>query len=80
MEAATAGKAIITTNDSGGVLGLVRHQETGWVASPEPADLADVMAQAVSNTHLLKNLGLAGRALWASMGATWISTVSRLVQ
>ena len=31
MEAATAGKALITTSDSGGILALAKHQETGWV-------------------------------------------------
>lgn len=80
MEAATAGKATITSSDSGGVLGLVRHQQTGWVAAPEPAALADAMVQSVSNAQIAKSLGLAARELWLSMGATWASTVSRLVQ
>ena len=80
MEAATAGKATITANDSGGVLGLVGHQETGWIAEPEPAALADAMLQSLSNAKSSKCFGLAARELWLNMGATWASTVSRLVQ
>ena len=79
MEAATAGKAIITTSDSGGVLGLVSHQETGWIAAPESAALAETMLQVVANPQLAKDFGLAARDLWRSMGATWESTVSKLV-
>jgi glycosyltransferase involved in cell wall biosynthesis len=80
MEAATAGKAIITTSDSGGVLGLVRHQETGWVAAPEPKALADVMIDAVTNIRATQRMGLAARDLWFGMDATWAATVLRLVQ
>ncbi len=80
MEAATAGKATITTSDSGGVLGLVRHKETGWVAEPEPLALADAMSDAISNHQAVYRMGLAARELWLGMDATWSATVARLLK
>jgi glycosyltransferase involved in cell wall biosynthesis len=36
MEAVTAKKPLITTTDSGGILGLAKQLETGWVELPGP--------------------------------------------
>ena len=79
MEAAAAGKAIISTRDSGGVLGLVRHLETGWVADPEPASLAEGLERVAADTALTRELGQEARRLWMAMGITWPRTVERLL-
>lgn len=80
MEAATASKAVITASDSGGVLGLVRHKETGWVSAPEPTALAATMATAFANLTETKKIGVAARLLWESMGITWPTTIDRLLK
>ncbi len=77
MEAATAGKALISTQDSGGVLGLAKHDQTGWVVQPEPQALAAAMMQAYGG--LAAELGHAARAVWTSMGITWPKTIERLL-
>ena len=79
MEAATAGKALITTHDSGGVLGLVKHRQTGWVAEPVPKSLADAMAAVYADSATTRDLGLAARELWLGMGITWQQTVETLL-
>lgn len=79
MEAATAGKALITTHDSGGVLGLVKHRQTGWVAEPQPQSLADAMAAVSADSAITRELGVAARELWLSMGITWPQTVETLL-
>ncbi len=79
MEAATAGKALITTGDSGGVLGLVKHRQTGWVAEPEPKSLANAMAAVSADDAVTRELGMAARALWFGMGITWPQTVETLL-
>lgn len=79
MEAATAGKALITTHDSGGVLGLVKHRQTGWVAEPAPASLADAMSAVNTNSAITRQLGMAARELWLGMGITWPQTVEALL-
>ena len=77
MEAATAGKALISTHDSGGVLGLVKHDVTGWVAQPEPQALAEAMLQAYGG--FAAELGASARTLLTSMGITWPETIKRLL-
>jgi glycosyltransferase involved in cell wall biosynthesis len=79
MEAAAAGKAIISTNDSGGVLGLARHMETGWVTDPTRASLADALAALAESPARAAELGSSARQLWTEMGITWPKTIERLM-
>jgi glycosyltransferase involved in cell wall biosynthesis len=79
MEAAASGKAIITTDDSGGVLGLVRHLETGWIAKPNPPSLSEVMAAVHADARFTRELGMAARESWLSLRVTWPATVARLM-
>jgi glycosyltransferase involved in cell wall biosynthesis len=78
-EAAAAGKPVITAHDSGGVLELVRHLETGWVVTPEPQALADAMAAACLDATTALNYGGAARDHWLGMGITWPKTVEKLL-
>ncbi|CAN7746923.1 glycosyltransferase family 4 protein [Caballeronia sp. LjRoot29] len=80
MEAATAGKALITASDSGGVLGLVKPRETGWVAEPSPESLADAMNAVFADTALTRRYGDGARELLNSLGITWAKTVETLLQ
>lgn len=80
MEAATAAKALITTNDSGGVLSLVKHLETGWVAEPHAKSLADAMSAVFNNVSMTKRCGEAARFLWNSYGINWPQTVELLLE
>lgn len=77
MEAAEAGKAIITTRDSGGVLGLVRHRETGWVAEPTAASLADALSRV--DGSLAVELGHRAKGVWTGLGISWPRTIERLL-
>lgn len=80
MEAATAGKALITTTDSGGILGLVKHEQTGWVAQPNAAALANVMNNVYADTAITNNYGIAAKNHWESFGINWQNTVEKLLQ
>lgn len=80
MEAATAGKALISTTDSGGILGLAKHGQTGWVAEPQARALADAMAAATANPSLAASRGDDARRLWTSMNIDWPSTVEKLLR
>jgi glycosyltransferase involved in cell wall biosynthesis len=79
VEAAAAGKPVITVHDSGGVGDLVRHLETGWVVAPEPRALADAMVAACLNATSAVKYGAAARDYWFSMGITWPKTVEKLL-
>ncbi|WP_063674011.1 glycosyltransferase family 4 protein [Dyella thiooxydans] len=80
MEAATAGKALITTTDSGGVLGLVRDKDTGLVAKPHAASLGDAMSALWQDRALARICGNAAREHWISFGADWPQTIEALLQ
>ena len=80
MEGATAGKALITTMDSGGVLALVRHGETGWIAEPNPSSLAEAMNAVWTNLERTRQYGLAAKELWHSYDVTWPHTVKMLLR
>jgi glycosyltransferase involved in cell wall biosynthesis len=80
MEAATAAKALITTTDSGGILGLVKHQETGWLADPSKEALAEAMNLAFEDTPRTRVYGTAAKELWESMGINWPRTVEALLK
>lgn len=79
MEAALAGKALISTLDSGGILGLARAGETGWVTEPQPDALAQALTLACTDSANAARLGDGARNRWQAMGITWARTVERLL-
>jgi glycosyltransferase involved in cell wall biosynthesis len=80
VEAAAAGKAILTTSDSGGILNLVKHKITGWVAEPTVESLADAMNSVFESIRLTREYGLAAMDLLQSQGISWPNTVDELLR
>jgi glycosyltransferase involved in cell wall biosynthesis len=80
MEAATAAKALITATDSGGILGLVKHKETGWIAEPDAGSLAEAMTSVFESPTRTQQYGQAARELWLSFGINWQQTVEALLR
>lgn len=80
MEAATASKPIISTTDSGGVLGLAIDGQTGWVVEPEAKSLAAAMSAVYANAAQTAQLGHAAKARWIEHGITWPTTVQALLK
>ncbi len=79
MEAFAAGKPVITTTDSGGVLELVRHGRTGWVSGPNPAALAAALREAAADPRRAAAMGENARQAWQALGLTWPATIARLM-
>jgi len=79
MEAATAGKALLSTTDSGGVLGLAKDGETGWVAEPTAEALAAAMSAAYVDLARTRALGVSAKNLWESHQINWQATVAALM-
>ena len=79
MEAFQAGKPVITTDDAGGVLDIVRDGETGLVAAPHPEALATAIRAIVDNPSHAARMGHAGRDVLDAQGLTWPDTVKRLL-
>lgn len=79
MEAAIAGKPIISAVDSGGVLGLVKDGATGLVAEPNAGSLAEQIARVLADAALARRLGRAAREFLLAMKIDWPSTLEKLV-
>jgi glycosyltransferase involved in cell wall biosynthesis len=79
MEGAAAGKPLITTNDSGGVLSLVRHLQTGFVAQANPESLAEGLQRFGVESAATLEIGAAARTVWTGLELTWPHAVDRLL-
>jgi glycosyltransferase involved in cell wall biosynthesis len=79
LEAMLAAKPVITCKDSGGPLEFVVHEETGLVAEPTPAGLAQAMAGLAEDAPKAQAMGQAGLARYQGMGIGWPAVVDRLL-
>lgn len=79
MEGAAAGKPLLTASDSGGVLRLVRHGQSGFVAEPNPASLAQGLALLSEDSRATRSMGDSAREVWRAIETTWPSVVARLL-
>jgi glycosyltransferase involved in cell wall biosynthesis len=77
VEAFAAAKAVITCEDSGGPLELVRAGENGWIVPPTPASLAGAIGEAMDGPGVAERLGRQGQRDVARL--TWSDVVKRLV-
>ncbi|GAA4005784.1 glycosyltransferase family 4 protein [Sphingomonas humi] len=79
MEAFEAGKPVVTSNDAGELLEIVKHGHTGQVAEPTPEALAAAMDRYISNGRLAASHGMAAREGWRSLGINWGNTIEALL-
>jgi glycosyltransferase involved in cell wall biosynthesis len=79
MEACHAGKPIITTTDSGGILELAVDGQTGWVCAPDPEQLAQVLRDASTQTETARKRGAAAHEAFQSRGLNWNTTIDMLL-
>jgi glycosyltransferase involved in cell wall biosynthesis len=78
VEAHLAGKPVVTTTDSGGVLELVADGDTGLVVPPEPAAIAGALGRLLAEPDLARSLGDRGRSAARVLG--WDAIVDRLLE
>jgi len=77
LQAFLAGKPVITTPDSGGVLEWVEHEVTGLVTDGTPQGMADAIDRLAADADLAAGLGAAGRARAEKL--SWAAVVETLV-
>ncbi len=78
LEAFTAGKPVLTVPDSGGVLELVRHEETGLIADgATPEAVAPMLERVLTAPDHLRMMGQAGKLIADEI--TWDRVVERLL-
>ncbi len=79
LEAMLAAKPVITCRDSGGPLEFVVHGETGMVAEPSAAGMAEAMDRLWQNRDCAQRLGEAGRERYANLNITWEHVVEKIL-
>lgn len=79
MEAAQAAKALITTDDSGGVAQLVEHEISGQVVAPTAEALKDALETLWSDRRATKRMGRNAHDRLSALGLTWKSTLEVLL-
>jgi glycosyltransferase involved in cell wall biosynthesis len=79
IESFSSSKAMLTVNDSGGLLDIVRDGDTGLVVQPNPESLAAAIDQLANNRATTIEMGKKGRVRWSGMNVTWAATIERLL-
>jgi glycosyltransferase involved in cell wall biosynthesis len=79
LEAAHAGKPIVTCTDSGGAGELVRPGESGLVAAPDGRALAEAIDGLRADPARATALGVRARELLAELHVDWDRVVDRLI-
>lgn len=79
IEGFAARRPVVTLRDSGGPLEFVKDGDTGLVASPEPAAIAEAFDRLYADRALAARLGAAGRALIEREVPSWPEVVARLL-
>ena len=79
LEAMLSAKPVITCEDSGGPLEFVLHQQTGLIAKPTAAGLAEAMDELWRDRTQAAKYGRAGRERYQEMGLSWPEVVRRLL-
>lgn len=80
LEAMSAGKAVITAQDSGGPLEFVADRKTGIVAQPDPISIAYAIDQIAEDTNLAIQYGENGKKRLSGMNITWEHVVKELTK
>jgi len=71
-------KAVLTTEDSGGVLELVNDRVNGLVVAPDPIALADAMDRLFLDRISTANMGNANKRRLSDLRIDWETVVSSL--
>jgi glycosyltransferase involved in cell wall biosynthesis len=79
LEGAQAGKALITTYDSGGTIEFVVDGRSGLVRQPDPNELAGAFDTLASSPKLAQSLGRGARARLDELGISWDHVLDRLL-
>lgn len=79
VEGMLSRKPIITTDDSGGILQLVRDEATGLVTEARPEALGSAMQRLCADERLAASMGAAGRSLVEELNLSWDSVLETLL-
>jgi len=80
LEAMSASRAVITTNDSGGPLEFIENVKTGLVVNPNPEDIAKAIDSFSRSASMAEIMGKAAKKHLDNMGISWNNVVKELTK
>ena len=78
LEAMLAGKAVVTTRDSGGPTEFVVDSETGLLADADPGSLALLLDEMWAGRDRVRAMGRAGADRFAKLKISWDNVIDVL--
>jgi glycosyltransferase involved in cell wall biosynthesis len=78
-EAMLSAKPVVTCSDSGGPVELVIHDETGFVADPDPVAVGAALDRLAGAPELATQMGRAGLERYRHLAIGWPDVVSQLL-
>lgn len=79
LEASLAGKPVLTTTDSGGVLELIEDGRNGYVCPPSPLALAQALDRFYDNRNATVLMGEAAKKRLDELGINWPTVLRKLL-
>lgn len=79
LEAMLSSKPVLTCTDSGGPLEFVHDAHTGFICEPEPDQVAARIDWLSANRDSAREMGCAGRALYATRNISWNNVLDHLL-
>jgi glycosyltransferase involved in cell wall biosynthesis len=79
LEAFQASRPVITTSDSGSVLEIVRHGDTGLVCDPTPQSLGAAMSRLYEEPGLSDAMGRRAKNVLVGLNLTWPDTIAKML-
>jgi len=79
LEAMLAKKATITCYDSGGTNEFVIHEQTGFIESPSPKQLAARLDELYLNKKMAKSMGENAYHHYHSLSLSWDNVINNLL-
>lgn len=79
MESFYASKAVICCSDSGGILDLVSHGQTGLVVEPDAKSVSEALTSMICNPADAKRMGSNARDAIDQISPDWSHTIDRLL-
>ncbi|QTK46972.1 glycosyltransferase family 4 protein [Xanthomonas euvesicatoria] len=79
LETASAGKPILTTTDSGGVVEFVEDGRSGFIAEPDPRALAEAIDRLWTDRGHASRMGLGARERVRELRIDWSHVIERVL-
>ncbi len=80
LEGMLSAKPVISCNDSGGPIELIKNRQTGLIVESQPEEIAIALDELWENKSLAQKFGKAGKDYYHSLNISWSHVVKTLLK